>query len=383
MKSGTGATTLTDQVRLSKVATAAIGGTYLLMGLVVSSYGPLLEHLTLRFGVSLPVAGATLSVHFAGSLVGVLIAMRSMQKLPARLTVTVAIGLVGLGCGAAAFAPNWLAFMAAILAIGFGFGGLVLGLNQVVAYSEGARRAALLNVLNSTYSAGEVVSPVLVAVLAAQHFSLLFIGAVAISLVLLPGTSGISGRLPTAAGVPKRPSPLVLMFIAAVVLYVGIENGTGGWMTTHLESVGLQTTQAATVTSGFWLALMTGRLLMTFVPARIPESAIVLTGSAIAAVALLAASIGALATVAYIVAGLFIAPIFPTTIAWLARLHPGDSSTTSWIYPAASIGGTVGPGVIGLIIAGFGVRWAPAVLALVALGMLVAFSSAGRLAARR
>ena len=46
-----------DRVVLSRTAIVAIGGVYLLMGLIVSSYGPLLEHLTRRFAVSLPVAG--------------------------------------------------------------------------------------------------------------------------------------------------------------------------------------------------------------------------------------------------------------------------------------------------------------------------------------
>jgi fucose permease len=171
-----------------------------------------------------------------------------------------------------------------------------------------------------------------------------------------------------------------LIFVAAIVLYVGIENGIGGWMPTHLESVGLDSTQAATLTSGFWLALVTGRLLMSIVPARIPEATIVLTGSAVATVALLAATIGPLAPVAYVVAGLFIAPIFPTSIVWLARLRPGDSRATSWIYPAASIGGTIGPGAIGIVIAGFGVRWAPAVLAIVAMSMSGTFWFANRYA---
>ena len=71
-------------------AVVAIGLTFLLMGLVVSAYGPLLEHLTRRFGVRLPVAGATISVHFAGGLVGVLMAMRSMERLPARVTIMAA-----------------------------------------------------------------------------------------------------------------------------------------------------------------------------------------------------------------------------------------------------------------------------------------------------
>jgi fucose permease len=350
------------------------------MGLVVSAYGPLLEHLTARFGVSLPVAGATISIHFAASLVGVFAAMRSMERLPARVTVMIATGLVAAGCVAAAFAPGWPVFVAAILVIGLGFGALELGLNQLVAYSEGVRRAALLSVLNSLYSAGAVVSPLLVALFAAQHFAVLFVGAAILALGLVPASAGIAGRLPVATGSPGRPNRLVLIFVAAIVLYVGIENGIGGWMPTHLESVGLHSTQAATLTSGFWLALVTGRLLMSIVPARIPEAAIVLTGSAVATVALLAATIGPLAPVAYVVAGLFIAPIFPTSIVWLARLRPGDSRATSWIYPAASIGGTIGPGAIGLVIAGFGVRWAPAVLAIVAISMSGTFWFANRYA---
>src|ERR1700757_1076605 len=138
-----------DRVLLSRAPIAAIGGAYLLMGLVVSSYGPLLEHLTRRFAVSLPVAGATISVPFAASLVGVVIAMRTMTRLPARTTVMAATGVIAIGCAGAALAPSWATFMAAIVAIGLAFGALVLGLNQLVAYSEGARRAALLSVLNS------------------------------------------------------------------------------------------------------------------------------------------------------------------------------------------------------------------------------------------
>src|SRR5438128_12061980 len=86
------------RVVLTRTSIVAIGLTFLLMGLVVSAYGPLLEHLTRRFGVSLPVAGATISVHFAGGLVGVLIAMRSMERLPARVTVMAGSGIPSLAC---------------------------------------------------------------------------------------------------------------------------------------------------------------------------------------------------------------------------------------------------------------------------------------------
>ncbi len=346
------------------------------MGILVAAYGPLLEHLTRRFAVSLPVAGATISVHFAGGLIGVLAAMRAMEKVSGRLSVTVATGLAGAGCVAIAAAPTWPAFVVAVFVLGLGFGGLVIGLNQLVAYSEGRRRAALLNALNGAYSAGAVVGPIVVAAFAKEHFSLLYLAAAAVALVLIPGAAGISGRLPVASGSPGRPGLLVVIFVCAFVLYVGIETGTGGWMTSHLESVGQRSQAAAAYTSGFWLALVTGRLLITLVPARIPEAAIVLTGSGVAAISLLAASIGAIAPWAYIVTGLAMAPIFPTGIVWLARLRPGDSRATSWLFPAASVGGIIGPGAIGVVIAQFGIRWAPIVLAAVAAAMLFAFFGA-------
>src|SRR2546427_219994 len=256
----------TDQVRLTRTAVVAIGLTFLLMGLVVSAYGPLLEPLTRRFGVSLPVAGATISVHFAGSLPGVLIAMRSFEMLSARLNVMIATAIVSTGLVVIAIAFVWTLFLAGVLVVGF-------------------------------------------------------------------------------------------------VLYVGVENGAGGWMTSHLNSLGLSYRDAATITSGFWLALVTGRLLITLAPPAVPEPAIVLAGSAVAVVALLLASIQGIAPVAYIVCGLAIAPIFPTGIVWLAKRRPGDSRATSWLFPAAAIGGTAGPGLIGPVLAGFALSRGPVVLA--------------------
>ena len=368
-----------DRVFLSTASVVAIGATFLLMGLVVAAYGPLLEHLTRRFGVSLPVAGATISVHFGASMIGVLTAMRSMVWLPARVTVMAAMLVVSAGCIAVALASGWVLFLVGVSVIGVGFGALVLGLNQLVAYSEGRRRAALLSALNGAYSAGAVAGPILVAAFAQAHFTLLYLAGAAGALLLIPGAARISGRLPVAEGRPGRPGLLAVVFVVAFTLYVAIENGTGGWMTSHLEFTGLASTQAATVTSGFWLALVAGRLLMTLVPSRVREAQIVLTGATLAAISLLTATVGAAAPVAYVLAGLALAPIFPTGIVWLAKLRPGDARATSWLFPAASVGGTLGPGAIGLVIAGFGVGWAPLVLAIVGVAMFGAFALAARL----
>jgi fucose permease len=367
-----------DRVLLSAPALIAIAATFLLLGMVVGAFGPLLEHLTRRFAVSLPVAGSTISIYFTGTLVGVLAAMRAVQVLTGRVVVMTANAVSAAGCVIIALAPSWPFFLVGVLVVGLGFGVLVLALNQLVAYSEGRRRAALLNALNSAYSAGAVIGPILVAWFAADHFNLLYLAAAVAALALVAGTSRIAGRLPVGVAGPGRPDMLVLIFVAAFVLYVAVENGTGGWMASHLESVGVGSRTAAGLTSGFFLAIMTGRLLITLAPARVSEAQIVLTGSACATVALALAWIGAAAPVTYVLAGLAIAPIFPTGIVWLSRLRPGDSRATSWLYPATSVGGIAGPGLIAIVISRAGVGWAPVVLALAAAAMFGTFLAAAR-----
>ena len=359
-------------------AIASIGAAFLLMGLAVSAYGPLLEHLTHRFGVSLPVAGSTISVHFAGALPGVFVAMWALRRVRARVIVMVASAVVSAGLAAVAVAFTWSVFLGAVFVVGLGFGALVVTLNQLVAFSSGGRRAALLNALNAAYSAGAVIGPLLVVGLASNNFSLLYLGGALVWLALIPGALGIGGRLPVEAGAPRRPGALVWIFICAFVLYVAIETGTAGWMTSHLESLGLPSAEAGTLNSAFFLALVAGRLLITAVPPSVAESTVVLAAAGATTVALLAAALGIAMPWAYVAAGLVMAPIFPTGVVWLARLRPTDSTATAWLFPATSVGGVVGPAAIGIVIASAGVRWTPTVLALLAAAMSAAFVAASR-----
>lgn len=366
-----------ERVYLNRAGLAAIAAIFFLMGVVGSAYGPLLEHLSRHFGVSLAVAGGVLSAHFLGALVGVLVSMRVLQRISSRAFVFGGLGAMGLGCIGVALAPSWPAFLASVVVVGLGWGALDIGCNQLVAHGEGTRRTAALNALNGSFAIGAVAGPILVSTVGRSHLSLLY-GAIAVlAFGLWPLVAGIEGRLPFLAERAAGRSAAVLgVFMVAFALYVGIEAGTGGWMPSHLESNGVQSLAAATLTSGFWLALAVGRLFAALIPARMPERLTVIACTAAAAIALLGALNPTLAPVAYVVTGLALAPIFPTGIVWLAKLRPGDARATSWLFPASMVGGAIVPGTIGAVIARFGIGWAPAVLSLVALGCLAAFSMA-------
>jgi fucose permease len=368
------ATRFENRVLLPKTALAGVAACFFLMGALAAAYGPLLEHLTSRFSISLPVAGEVFSSHFAGALVGVLAFMWLMGRASGRLCAWVALGFLALGCAGVALSPTWPVFLAGVFVIGIGFGALDIILNLLVAHSEGPRRSALLNALNGAYGFGAVAGPLLISRTGQQHLPTLYIGAAVLAVLLVPAAAGIVGRLPVAPrGAGGRPGILVGLFLVAFVFYVGLETGVGGWMTAQLESVGLRSLDAASLTSGFWLALAVGRLLAGLIPERVPPQAVIIIGSAVASVALLVALTGRAAAFAYIVTGLAIAPIFPTGISWLAKLRPGDSRATSWLFPASMVGGVVIPGAIGVAIASLGIAWAPAVLSAVGICTLGAF----------
>jgi fucose permease len=366
------------RVFLSKTALAGVAACFLLMGALAGAYGPLLEHLSRRFEISLPLAGGIFTAHFAGALVGVFVSMWGMERITGRLSIWVALGFLGLGCAGVAVAPSWPTFLAAVFVVGLGFGGLDLGLNQLVAHSEGPRRSAVLNGLNGAYGFGAVAGPILISRFGQEHLPLLYGGAALLAVAFVPAVAGIRGRLPVARRTSRyRPGALVGLFLVAFVFYVGLETGVGGWMTSHLESVGRQSLEAASLTSGFWLAMAVGRLLAVLIPDTVPPSVVVISGSAISSISLLIALNGSAAPIAYIVTGLAIAPVFPTGLVWLAKLRPGDSRATSWMFPATMVGGGIIPAGIGIVIAWVGLGWAPAVLSAVGICTLAAFVLAG------
>lgn len=370
-----------ERIALSRPALAGAAVALLLMGALAAAYGPLLSHLMRRFDVGLSVAALVFAAHFAGALLGVVVAMRAAARLTARILVGGSLGLLGVGSAGVAVAPSWRFLLAAVTVIGLGFGALDLSINQLLAYSVHPTKVALLNGLNGVYGVGAVAAPLLVSG-AGSRYPVFYAGSAAIAAAALFGLQGISGSLktPPSGDGPReaRRSTLVTTFAIAFALYVGTEVGIAGWMPTHLQSVGFASTTAATLTSGFWLALALGRFLVAPLSLRLPGPAIVLAGTAVAAAALVGALVPMAAPIAYLATGLAIAPIFPTGIAWVAALNPGNPRATSWLFPASMVGGTLIPTAIGGVIARVGAGWVPAILAAVAFSSLAAFAAASR-----
>src|SRR5260370_31544000 len=132
------------------------------MGILASAYGPLLEHLSRSFGVSLSVAGGVLIAHYSGAVLGVLVGMRALRRLSSRTFVLAALTCLGLGCAGVAVAPAWAVFLAGGLVLGVGYGALAIRRHPPGAPNQGTRPTPAPHPLNGPVGLGAVAGPNLV-----------------------------------------------------------------------------------------------------------------------------------------------------------------------------------------------------------------------------
>jgi MFS transporter, FHS family, glucose/mannose:H+ symporter len=358
------------ETSFTRAAFAAALGALALAGAISASYGPLLHPVTDRFGVSLPVAGTLISINFAGGLVGTLGALAGFTHTPRRPIATFALGVLGLGCLSIAASRAWPELAVGVFLTGVGFGATDFSLNQSAAQS-GAGRAVRLTLLNAAFGVGAVLGPAIVGWLGLRALTVGFAVAAGWALAMAAGVLGITtaggGGAERGAGRPvrrrvRRPSWVVVLVALAFLLYVGCEASVAGWIPAHLVALGYPSRLATAVTSGFWAAMVVGRLVTVPLSRAVAASRIVLAACPLLTLALALAAVPAIAPACYVAAGFIAAPIWPIGLDWVVATFPGHRSATSWALTSAFAGGIAGPAAVAGVVSIAGVHAVPAVL---------------------
>ena len=327
---------------------------FLLTGVVTVLLGPLLPELSREWSLPVEDLAPLFVAQFLASAVGSLLSSY-------RQGLSLAIGYLLIAIGLASLAlASWPLALVSVAAIGLGLGLAIPATNLRVAHSQPTRRGAALSSLNLVWGAGAVACPLAFAVRprGASSDAVLWALAVAAGLVLVfllraPG-GGDSRAGVAASAVSTRPvaggSPtLALVVVAAILfLYVGIENAVGGWLVSLADQ--FQPARSATslwIGSGFWAALLGGRVVAPLLLRRMSERLLYGSGLAVAGAGLL----GLLTSgsqpgvaVSAVAVGAGLAPLFPLTVSFLAELTASTRSrSTGWVFALAGTGGAVLP----------------------------------------
>jgi fucose permease len=173
------------------------------------------------------------------------------------------------------------------------------------------------------------------------------------------------GSFPAAAGAAEVIGPrlgaavrlrIVVILAAFLAVYVGVEASVGNWAFSYLtEERGQAVLAAGWTVSGYWCGLTVGRFTLNAAAERLGLGLAALSGVCIAGVGACALAVWLLpplaaSVVALALMGFFLGPLFPTTIAAVPRLVPGELVATAiGVLVAMSVVGGGGlPWVVGV-----------------------------------
>ncbi len=343
-----------------RAATAAGFGAFLVIGVVVATYGPSIPRIETKFGVGVSVAGLIVTAQFLGECVGIAAFGLTHTRWSVRQRFTVAAPLFGIGLLAAAASPVFPLLLLAVFVSGCGAGGLVVLINFSFATNYGHRSPAMLGLVNTAYGAGSFVGPALVGVAAGYPQVLAGAGVVAL-LCIVP-------LLRTPDGAPRPVAEpvaavgvrgLILAFAVLLFVYTGIETGVGTWEATDLVAQGWSVQGAAVATSVYWGAFTIGRVLGAPLAVRVAPERLLLPALLVAILVLLGIRAHVISPLSFAVVGLCAGPVFPVVLSWLARVVPNAPSAMTYAILGAILGSAVLPAVLGGLIGLSGLQILP------------------------
>jgi fucose permease len=246
------------------------------------------------------------------------------------------------------------------------------------------RRAAMLTLLNFSWSAGAAISPFAVqlvihhAGVAGLFWYMAAAGALGMILALClkdrrtAAAQEVSRRTSAAGAQSSR--RVVVFFAIFGLLYCGTEAALGGWVLTYVHRLHFQVSAAPPLAAScFWLSLLIGRAIAPALLLRIREELVL-------AVALVCAFVGVAALLTLhslpavmlsaAVAGLSMAPIFPICVSIFMALT-SDPAQTRWMFAIAGVGSATLPWATGQLAAATGSLHTGLLVPLLALGLML------------
>ncbi len=275
--------------------------------------------------------------------------MGSMKRVQLAALFLVAAALLALRASS-----GYAMLLPVMLSLGFGGGAIVNGANGLppAIKFESLSTAGVFNLLNLFFGLGGLVTPLFAAKLFKNNTSrLLVFAAVLTGLTLcicaitaMPAPSGqVSFQVSAVGTLLSRPALWLLSLM--LFLYISCEVGVWNWLVRHLVAQGLEQGKALTILSlGFALGLLLGRVAVSPILTGVRAETVLLASSVLMAVttyAMLHARGAGIAQGAVFLAGVAMAPVFPTTLA-IVNANPAFSGMTATATGIALVFGWFG-----------------------------------------
>jgi FHS family Na+ dependent glucose MFS transporter 1 len=341
---------------------------FIALGATYAALGPSLENLAKNTGADLDAISFLFTARSLGYLLAAAFGSRLIDRLPAHRLIGSSFLLTA---GLLFFFPQLPALWALalfMLVMGISLAALDIGGNALLVWVHGEKVGPYMNGLHFFSGLGMFIFPIIIGQALARTASITpaywLLAAVFVPLAIWmfslpsPRPAPIADAEETAPGI----HPLMIVFMAAFFfLYVGAESSFGGLVFTYARTLSLSSeVGAAYLTSGYWGALMVGRLLSIPLAARVRPRYILFANliGALLSLTLLVLFPGSLTMlwVGSIGLGFFFSSTFPTILLWADRNIALTGQLTGRFFMGASLGAMTIPWLIGLFIENIGAR---------------------------
>jgi fucose permease len=307
-------------------------------GMIAAMLGTILPDLSSRFHLTPRQNGAIAFAQALGLMLASLAVGPLLDDFGKKAGLILGLGLIGLALSLLPKSSGYHGIVFLLFLLGCGGGIVVTGANALMSDVGEAHRAIALNLVNIFFGLGGLATPFISGNLFQRNWVRLCYTIAALTLVTLviqvaahmPPPTG-AGRFIFADAGPVLGRPILFLLGFLLFLYVGCEVGVWNWLVRHLIVQGIPESRALNILSlGFALGLLIGRVAASFVLIRVPPIYITLAASVAMAVTtflLLRTSKPNAAAALVFLAGLSMAPVFPTTLAIVGDAFPRMTST--------------------------------------------------------
>jgi fucose permease len=359
---------------------------------MLAAIGPALPEIARNNNSSLAATGAVFTALFFGAVLTQVASGWLNERYGVGPVLAVGSVIMSVGMFGATLSRDLPLTLALMGIAGLGDGLLVVGANVMVVQTFTKRSASTLNLLNVFFGLGAIAAPALVGLSIGVWGTALppiWLQS-GLLLLMVAGLPGLrvkrdadrereAAHIPHSKEQPFYRSPVVWTLGLILLLYVGVEVGTGGWVATYSQrTVSLSAETAAFMGSAFYLALTLGRLLAAVLGIKLRAEQLFmvsLAGASLGGLAMLA-GVGNMAITipALALVGISFGPIYPTILSVVANLFPTSTGrAASLVMAAGGVGGIVIPWLQGSLIEGFGAGTLALSVALGSLGMLALY----------
>jgi fucose permease len=260
---------------------------------------------------------------------------------------------------------------------------VVTGANALVSAVTPEHRATALNLVNLFFGLGGLATPFIAANLFRRNWgrlcstiALLTIATLVVQcFTRVPAPSG-GARFAAGEAVSVLARPSLFLLGLFLFLYVSCEVGVWNWLPRHLIAQGVPESRALNILSlGFALGLLIGRVGVSQILIRVPAIEVTLAASVAMAVTtflMLRTSKPAMAAMLVFLAGVSMAPVFPTALAITGTAFPRMTGTAiGFVITCGWAGLAVSSKAIGAIAGGDPSRLKKALLLIPASALLM------------